>query len=111
RLNWIKRETLPADVESPAYRQLLERIRKLGWQVEIYLEGPKLATVLPRLRGQGVKVVVDHFGVRGIPGGPARGGGGRHVREALRALSPGRGGCAAVRGCAPRCGRAAPARV
>lgn len=61
RLNWIRRDTL-ADVESPAYGKLFERLRLLDWQVEIYLEGPKLATVLPRIRGQGVKVVVDHFG-------------------------------------------------
>jgi predicted TIM-barrel fold metal-dependent hydrolase len=37
-------------------------VRALDWQVEIYLEGPKLAAVLPRIRDQGVKVVVDHFG-------------------------------------------------
>jgi predicted TIM-barrel fold metal-dependent hydrolase len=61
RLNWFHRDTL-ADVESSAYRKLFERVRKLDWQVEIYLEGPKLATVLPRIRSQGVKVVVDHFG-------------------------------------------------
>jgi tetratricopeptide (TPR) repeat protein len=61
RLNWIRRDTL-VDVESAAYRKLFERVRLLAWQVEIYLEGPKLATVLPRIRGQGVKVVVDHFG-------------------------------------------------
>jgi len=61
RLNWIRRDAL-ADVESPSYRRLFERVRKLDWQVEIYLEGPKLATKLPRIRGQGVKVVVDHFG-------------------------------------------------
>ena len=61
RLNWIRRNKLD-DVESPAYRQLFERVRALDWQVEIYLEGPKLASVLPAIRGQGVKVVVDHFG-------------------------------------------------
>jgi predicted TIM-barrel fold metal-dependent hydrolase len=61
RLNWIRREAL-ADVESPSYRRLFERVRKLDWQVEIYLEGPKLATKLPRIRDQGVKVVIDHFG-------------------------------------------------
>lgn len=61
RLNWIRREAL-ADVESPSYRRLFERVRRLDWQVEIYLEGPKLAAKLPRIRGQGVKVVIDHFG-------------------------------------------------
>ena len=61
RLNWIRRDKLD-DVESPAFRALFERIRTLDWQAEIYLEGPKLASVLPRIRDQGVKVVVDHFG-------------------------------------------------
>ena len=61
RLNWFHRDTLP-DVESVEYRGLFERIRALDWQVEIYLEGPKLARVLPRIRAQGMKVVVDHFG-------------------------------------------------
>ena len=61
RLNWCARDTLP-DVESAEYRGLFDRIRALDWQVEIYLEGPKLARVLPRIRAQGMTVVVDHFG-------------------------------------------------
>jgi predicted TIM-barrel fold metal-dependent hydrolase len=61
RLNWIRRDRLP-DVESSDYRQLFARVRRLGWHVEIYLEGPKLANVLPRVRNQEVTVVVDHFG-------------------------------------------------
>lgn len=61
RFNWARRDALP-DVTSSAYRSLLARIRDLNWHVEIYLEGPKLAAVLPRLRETGVRVVVDHFG-------------------------------------------------
>jgi predicted TIM-barrel fold metal-dependent hydrolase len=61
RLNWFRRDTLP-DVDSDAYRRLLVQVRSLDWHVEIYLEGPKLAHVLPRLREQGARVVVDHFG-------------------------------------------------
>ena len=61
RLNWVRRSALP-DVTGPDYRSLLARIRELDWHVEIYLEGPKLASVLPRLRESGVRVVVDHFG-------------------------------------------------
>src|SRR5689334_3205802 len=59
RLNWIRRDKLD-DVTSPAYRELFRRLRKLDWQVEIYLEGPKLAKVLPRVREEDVKVVLDH---------------------------------------------------
>ena len=84
RLNWIRRETLE-DVESPAYRGLFERVRKLDWQVEIYLEGPKLATVLPRIRRQGVKVVADHFGAPD----PARGVACPGFQEVLRGVRAG----------------------
>lgn len=61
RLNWVRREALP-DVTGDGYRSLFDRIRKLDWHVEIHLEGSKLATVLPKLRERGVRVVVDHFG-------------------------------------------------
>ena len=84
RLNWIRREAL-ADVESPSYRRLFERVRKLDWQVEIYLEGPKLATKLPRIRGQGVTVVVDHFGSPD----PALGVACRGFQEVLRGVRSG----------------------
>ena len=43
RLNWVRRDTLP-DVDSGDYRRLFATVRDLDWHVEIYLEGPKLAT-------------------------------------------------------------------
>jgi predicted TIM-barrel fold metal-dependent hydrolase len=58
RLNWVRRGDLP-DVN--AYRRLFAALGELDWHVEIFLEGPKLSVVLPRLREMGVKVVVDHF--------------------------------------------------
>ncbi|MDQ6618214.1 MAG: amidohydrolase family protein [Pseudomonadota bacterium] len=61
RLNWVRRDSLP-DLTSPAYRRLLADVRALGLHVEIYLEGAKVAHVLPQLREAGVTVVVDHFG-------------------------------------------------
>jgi predicted TIM-barrel fold metal-dependent hydrolase len=61
RLNWVKRSVLPDDA-SPEYRRLFARVRDLGWHVEVYLEGEKLAALLPRLRAHGAPVVVDHFG-------------------------------------------------
>ena len=60
RFNWVRRDTLP-DIDSSGYRRLLATLRDLGWQVEIFLEGPKLARILPRIRESGVKVVIDHF--------------------------------------------------
>jgi len=68
RLNWLRRDTLP-DVAAAPWKRLLARVGALGWHVEIYLEGRKLATVLPALRASGVRVVVDHFGAPD----PARG--------------------------------------
>jgi predicted TIM-barrel fold metal-dependent hydrolase len=61
RLNWIRRTSLP-DVASQEYQRLFQQVRDLGWHVEIYLEGPKLATVLPIVRASGAPVVLDHFG-------------------------------------------------
>ena len=60
RLNWIRRDTIP-DVASPEYGRLFALLAELGWHVEIFLEGSKLATVLPKVRASGVRVVVDHF--------------------------------------------------
>jgi predicted TIM-barrel fold metal-dependent hydrolase len=61
RLNWFRRAWLP-DVTSADYRRLFATVRDLWWHVEIYLEGPSLANVLPRIRESGANVVVDHFG-------------------------------------------------
>jgi predicted TIM-barrel fold metal-dependent hydrolase len=61
RLNWVRRSSLP-DISAADYRQLLARVRELGWHVEIYLEGPLLAEILPAVRESGASVVVDHFG-------------------------------------------------
>ena len=61
RLNWVRREHIP-DVASPEYQRLFALLAELNLHAEIFLEGPKLATVLPTIRASGVKVVVDHFG-------------------------------------------------
>ena len=37
-------------------------LHELDWHAEIYLEGLKLAQVLPIVRDSGVDVVLDHFG-------------------------------------------------
>jgi predicted TIM-barrel fold metal-dependent hydrolase len=84
RLNWIRRSALP-DVAGADYRRLLERVRVQGWQVEIYLEGGKLADVLPRLRECGARIVVDHFGSPD----PARGVHCDGFREVLRGVRAG----------------------
>ena len=61
RFNWVRRDVLP-DLAAADYRRLFARVAALAWHIEIYLEGAKLATVLPMIRAAGVRVVVDHFG-------------------------------------------------
>lgn len=61
RLNWIKRSFIP-EASSPAYQRLFSMIRDAGMHVEVFLEGGKLASVLPHIRKTGVRVVLDHFG-------------------------------------------------
>jgi len=50
------------DLSSAQYRTLFTRCAELGWHVEIYGEGPRLARWLPQILETGVSVVVDHFG-------------------------------------------------
>jgi predicted TIM-barrel fold metal-dependent hydrolase len=71
RLNWIRRPSIP-DVESAEYHRLFAAVRDLGWHVEIFLEGSKLADVLPLVRESGVDVVLDHFAAPGCSALPTR---------------------------------------
>ncbi len=73
RLNWFRRSSLP-NVAAASYRHLFANVRDLDWHVEIYLEGPFLANVLPAIRESGAKVVVDHFGSPDPAQGVACGG-------------------------------------
>jgi len=84
RFNWVRRATLP-DVTSADYRRLLGHVRDLGWHVEIFLEGPKLAAVMPSLRACGVNVVIDHFAAPDPTKGVADAG----FREALKGTAAG----------------------
>ena len=84
RLNWVKRERLP-DPAAADYRDLFARVRALDWHIELQVEGPKLADVLPVLRATGARVVVDHFG---LPD-PAQGLGCRGFRALVDAARAG----------------------
>lgn len=63
RLNLFRKpERDVPDFASPAYRALFTACAELGWHVEIYDAGPRLARWLPQIMATGVRVVVDHFG-------------------------------------------------
>ena len=61
RFNMLRRTDLP-DLRSAPWRRVLEVIAALDWHVEIYVEGPRLASLLAPALAVGAKVVVDHFG-------------------------------------------------
>lgn len=61
RLQFARMEVLP-DLDSFEYRQLLRRVRDLGWHVQVAIEGPQLPGVLDALLASGVDIVIDHFG-------------------------------------------------
>src|SRR5256885_430749 len=83
RLNWIRRAQLP-DPAGADYQQLFARVRALDWHIELLLEGPKIARMLPILRATGARVVLDHFGVPD-PAQGMRCAGFQAVQEAVRA--------------------------
>jgi predicted TIM-barrel fold metal-dependent hydrolase len=84
RLNWLHRATLP-DVRGADYQRLLRAVKAVGWHVEIYLEGHKLAELLPIVRASGVDVVLDHFGAPDPAAGIASAG----FQETLRGVRAG----------------------
>jgi predicted TIM-barrel fold metal-dependent hydrolase len=60
RLNWVRRERLP-DASTPSYQRLFRAAQECGLHVEIFVEGRKLAALLPHVLDSGVNVVLDHF--------------------------------------------------
>jgi len=61
RLNLLRRSNLP-DFRAAPWRHLFETVAALDWHIEIYVEGPRLAALLPTICECVAKVVVDHFG-------------------------------------------------
>lgn len=84
RLNWFRRDVLP-DIRGAEYGALLGHAREAGLHVEIYLEGAKLADVLPVVRKSGAVAVIDHFGSPE----PGPGVDGAGFREVLKGVAAG----------------------
>ena len=83
RLNWSRLPHLP-DIHG--YGPLLGRLRDVGLHIELYVEGAKLAALLPFICDSGVSIVLDHFGSPD----PREGVAGASFRAVLRALERGR---------------------
>jgi predicted TIM-barrel fold metal-dependent hydrolase len=84
RLNWFRRAEIP-DVTGTDYQRLFRAVKNIGWHVEIYIEGHKLAEILPVIRAAGVDVVLDHFGAPD----PATGVASPGFRETLNGVRAG----------------------
>ncbi|MCC6471863.1 MAG: amidohydrolase family protein [Alphaproteobacteria bacterium] len=53
----------------PDAPRLLARIKALGWFAQVYADDQQWQEAAPILKASGVKVLIDHFGVRDIAGG------------------------------------------
>jgi predicted TIM-barrel fold metal-dependent hydrolase len=66
RWNLVRGAEIP-DLGAPATRAFLHRLRARGMHLEMHLEGPRLAPLLPALTDLGIDVVIDHFGLPSDP--------------------------------------------
>ena len=68
RLQWKKDASLP-DFDGFEYGKYINRLADCGMHAEINASSDQLAYVLPALKGKGVRIVVDHFGLLRSPAG------------------------------------------
>ncbi len=66
RWNLVRGAELP-HLDAAETQLFFSRLRARALHLEIHLEGSRLAPSLPQLLGQGVKVVLDHFGLPSDP--------------------------------------------
>lgn len=66
RWNLVRGAEIP-DLDSAETKAFLARLRARDLHLEVHLEGSRLAPKLSQLLDQGVKVVVDHFGLPSDP--------------------------------------------
>lgn len=66
RWNLVRGAALP-DLSTAPIRQFLAKLRDRDLHLELHLEGPRLAPVLPALADQGLNLVIDHFGLPSEP--------------------------------------------
>ncbi len=78
----------------PESRRLLQRMKALGLFAQVFAHDEQWAEIAATLRAAGVRVLVDHFGIRDLAGGTKRAG-----FQAVLALA--RDGLAAIKLSAP----------
>jgi predicted TIM-barrel fold metal-dependent hydrolase len=61
-------------LDGPEAANLLERIKSLGWFAQVFAHDEQWPELAETLNKAGVKVLVDHFGVRDLAGGVAQAG-------------------------------------
>jgi predicted TIM-barrel fold metal-dependent hydrolase len=64
----------PDALARPAAARFLARLKALGWFAQVYADDAQWPAVAPILRRSGVRVLVDHFGVRNVAAGTAQPG-------------------------------------
>ncbi len=84
RFNLIRRAQVP-DFSRRVYRELFQFLRRIGWQVEVYIEAERFADVITPIVRSGVRMVLDHFGSPTEPEGVS----GRGFRTVLAAVRRG----------------------
>lgn len=57
-------------LDRPEASRLLARLRELGWFAQVLAHDDQWPRLAPLLRRSGVKVLIDHFGVRDLSAGP-----------------------------------------
>lgn len=67
RFNLVNRE--PDLLLRPEAPRLLQRLKALGWFAQIYADDAQWLLAAPVLRASGIRVLVDHLGVRDISAG------------------------------------------
>jgi predicted TIM-barrel fold metal-dependent hydrolase len=66
RWNLVRGADLP-DLRAKRTKAFLRKLQSRNMHLELHLEGPRLAPLLPELTDQGVNVVIDHFGLPSEP--------------------------------------------
>lgn len=59
----------PDALARPEAPRFLARLKALGWYVQVFADDAQWVESAPILRRSGVKVLVDHFGIRDLAGG------------------------------------------